>query len=176
MPKIYTKTGDYGKSSVIGSNRLSKDSLVFEALGNIDELNAFVGIVCSEIKNKQTQKQLENIQNLLFKVGVKIADIQHKLHENINAKDTEHLEKLIDGYDKKLPKLTNFILPGGKLAGANLHLARAICRRAERSVVRLKRKNLKEEVRFLNRLSDFLFVLARNQNMVDKYKEKLWQK
>ena len=176
---IYTKTGDKGNTSLFGGSRISKSSLIIEALGSVDELNAFLGIIVNNLKNSEKTHLLINIQNDLFSLGANIANPNvTETSKNILDKEITHLEELIDEYDKDLNKLTNFILPGGAQTAAKFHFARTICRRAERNVVKLnktsKNKN-NANIMYLNRLSDLLFILARHENYKEKIKETIWK-
>ena len=174
--KIYTKTGDKGTSSLFNGERLSKQSEYFEALGNADELNAQLGVAlehCLRIKyssgNADVSDKLETLQSALLELGSCIATPKHRSkpeqleRAKFEPERVEMLEKWIDTLDSQLPPLRNFILPSGGLASSSLHVARAVCRRLERSLVPLKDSGALEETpyKFVNRLSDFLFVAAR---------------
>jgi cob(I)alamin adenosyltransferase len=153
--KIYTKTGDNGTTSLYDLSRVSKSSILIDLLGDIDELNSFVGIIESE-------KILEDIQIWLFDLGTIIANPNKKFNFDVNLEFTKILEKEIDNMTNELPKLRNFILPSG-----NIHLSRAIARRCERKLVDAKDKFSHIDnncIVFLNRLSDYLFTLARYEN------------
>jgi cob(I)alamin adenosyltransferase len=168
--KIYTKTGDDGTTGVLGSGRLHKDDPRIEAYGTIDELNAVLGVARSAPVDPDTDAALAQIQDELFAVGSALADPDPAgpFHNAITPGHVERLERRIDATEAELPRLTRFILPGGSPAAAHLHLARTVCRRAERLVVHLA--GLPGEhvpgplVVYLNRLSDALFVLARLAN------------
>jgi cob(I)alamin adenosyltransferase len=166
--KIYTKTGDKGKTSLLGGTKVLKSDMRIEAYGTIDELNSFVGLCLDHLKPADIQNVLPEIQDRLFTIGSSLACDPEKetkmkipdLHEN----DVELLEKEIDKMNETLPTMKSFILPGGHVAVSTLHVARSICRRAERCCVKLmkKEKEVPELViKYLNRLSDYLFVLAR---------------
>ena len=181
--KIYTKRGDSGETSLIFGTKVSKDHPRIKACGSIDELNATFGTAISFNKEPRIVKILESIQNELFNIGAEIAS-QQKLRKNtkeyyqLNKSKIDGLEIKIDQYDDKLPPLKTFILPSGTNAAALLHLARTVCRRAEREVVTLSKN---EQVNpnilaYLNRLSDLLFVLARYTNRRSGRKEIPWQK
>ncbi|HRN86424.1 MAG TPA: cob(I)yrinic acid a,c-diamide adenosyltransferase [Candidatus Dojkabacteria bacterium] len=182
--KIYTKTGDKGETSLYGGTRVAKDSAIIDAIGNVDELNASIGLAISKIpslkKYAEIQKILLEIQYHLFKVGGDLAspfDINQKLKQvRISEVEVEYLEENIDNIEKKLETLRNFILPGGSEIGAILHLSRSICRRAERSVVYANEENKLNPILiiYLNRLSDLLFVLARFTNKKQNIPEKSW--
>ncbi len=181
--KIYTKTGDNGETSLFGGKRVWKDDLRIAAYGSVDELNALIGIAITEIENPELILILMSLQNDLFVLGSDLATPFGKVNKNfvvprIQKDNFEKLEKLIDEIDVKLPQLKNFILPGGTKGSAYLHLARTVCRRAEREVVALSKKeeiNNETEV-YLNRLSDLLFVLARYQNFISNNKDINWKK
>lgn len=167
--KIYTKTGDKGKTSLIGG-RVPKDHLRVEAYGTIDELNAFIGKAASELDPAEFQdilKDLETIQHELFDCGGDLANVMKERKYKLQEASIEALEKRIDALSEELPPLKRFILPGGAPAAATLHIARTVTRRAERQVVKLM--NSEEDVpavvqKYLNRLSDYFFVAARAVN------------
>jgi len=164
--KIYTKTGDAGTTALYGGKRLSKAELRIEAYGTVDELNSFLGMVTTYMEEKEYTDLLHNIQSRLFDIGTHLAAEPGKknliLPEIPDASITL-LEQYIDKMNERLPELKFFILPGGNKAAAACHVARTVCRRAERCVVRLSEVDETEPVlmQYLNRLSDFLFVLAR---------------
>ena len=180
--KIYTKTGDEGKPSLFRGGRVSKDHDRIEAYGSVDELNSILGIVLTETKNAEVSEVLIKIQNDLFVVGSDLATVKVNTSENDSKilrsshEMINYLEKKIDYFDDKLPSLTNFILPGGSKSAAYLHLARTVCRRAERKVVRLMNSvDISNEVMiYLNRLSDFLFVLSRFENFQANIPDTIW--
>lgn len=166
--KIYTKSGDKGKTSLIGGTKVLKSDLRIEAYGTVDELNSFIGLSLDHLKPANIQNELPEIQDRLFTIGSSLACDPEKetkmkipdLHET----DVELLEKEIDKMNETLPAMKSFILPGGHVAISTLHVARCVCRRAERCCVKLvkKEKEVPEPViKYLNRLSDYLFVLAR---------------
>ncbi|HFK5583192.1 cob(I)yrinic acid a,c-diamide adenosyltransferase [Elizabethkingia anophelis] len=183
--KIYTKTGDKGETALYGGTRVSKASAKVEAYGTIDELNAFIGIAKSHIDDSDCLKQLAEIQYDLFTLGseaatpidkVYLANGKSRLPVTIKEEDISKLEVWMDKMDECLEPLQFFILPGGGKAATFLHAARTICRRAERGMVFL---NETEEVRpelikYLNRLSDYLFVMARYVSMLDNEQEEYW--
>jgi len=163
--KIYTKTGDKGETGLLGGERIGKDSIRINAYGTVDECNSVIGIIRADDIDEELDTMLEWVQNQLFIVGADLAtpgDKQPKI-PRIAEKEIKQLEKHIDRMEKSLPPLKNFILPGGAGAGAFLHLARTVCRRAERSAVALLRDDPAAATAaiFLNRLSDFFFVAAR---------------
>lgn len=178
---MYTRRGDAGETGLHGSKRVKKDSPRVEAYGNVDELNSAIGVAISVSKYEELSMKLRWIQGRLFVAG---ADLASELIEGrtdrvprIGSEDTKNLERMIDDLQEKLPRLTNFILPGGVPLSADLHLARSICRRAERSVVSLARieKVNPELIPFLNRLSTYLFNAARVANSVAGIQDELWR-
>jgi len=169
--KIYTKTGDRGETGLLGSGRVSKASPRIEAYGTVDELNAVLGVAAAELEDDpEVREAIERIQNDLHTVCADLAapDLDDARVPRIRAQHTEALERLCDRLEEELPPLTQFVLPGGTRAGAALHWARTVCRRAERRVVSLRESEKDrvnpEVVRYLNRLSDLLFLLARWAN------------
>lgn len=174
---IYTKGGDKGETSLYVRKsgkfiRVSKSSLRIDAIGCIDEANSILGVVLAFSKSKELENRIERIQRDLFTIGSILAGSKLKLSEE----STSCFEKEIDEMDVKLPVLANFILPGGDKLGSLLHLARTIMRRAERSVVALSKKERvgSEILKYINRLSDYVFMLARFENYKTKRKEKIW--
>ncbi len=164
--KIYTKTGDAGTTALYGGLRLSKGELRIEAYGSVDELNSFLGLVATFIEEKEYMDLMVDIQSRLFDIGTHLAaepGKQNLVLPEISSTKIELLEEYIDKMNEVLPELKFFILPGGNKAAATCHIARTICRRAERCVVRLADIEKLDVVilSYLNRLSDFLFVLAR---------------
>jgi cob(I)alamin adenosyltransferase len=169
--KIYTRGGDKGETGLFGGERVSKDSLRIEAYGTIDELNSFIGLTLTEVKDAEIKKLLEEIQNVLFTAGSDLAAPDNEANKKHNIpRITEvhyqEIEKEIDRFDSELEEIRNFILPGGSKSAALLHICRTICRRAERRVVSLNNTvNIGNDIIiFLNRLSDLFFVLARCEN------------
>lgn len=184
--KIYTKTGDKGQTSLFTGQRVPKNDPFIEALGSVDECNSAIGIAVSFLPNESKflpiREQLETIQHALFDVGAALATprtraVEAKLNKTRFDKDeTKILENWIDEMDEKLPPLKAFILPGGDSCGAFLHLARSICRRAERRVLPLQINADVDDnvVIYLNRLSDYLFCVSRYVNFLKKSPETLW--
>lgn len=168
--KIYTKTGDDGTTGLLGARRVPKDDLRIEAYGTVDELNAVLGVARAQRLDPATDAFLGRVQDELFAVGSALADPNPagKFQGSVSAAHVAGLEQEIDALEDGLPQLTQFILPGGAPAAAQLHLARTVCRRAERAVVRLRRQpgeHVPAEITvYLNRLSDALFVAARAVN------------
>lgn len=177
--KIYTRTGDDGKSSTLSGKRVSKDSAIMQVNGTVDELNAFIGLASAYNNHEEIEEILEEIQSDLFVIGTEIT-LSEKSDTNkikISQHRINHLEELIDSITDKLPKLKNFILPGGSLLASHLHLARTVCRRAERTLVKfIDETDLNTfALQYLNRLSDLLFVLSRYANKLDKISERKWK-
>jgi cob(I)alamin adenosyltransferase len=180
--KIYTKTGDTGETGLYGGERILKSSLRINAYGTVDELNAFIGLAITEVRDANVNKLLEKIQNQLFVVGSDLsAPDNEKSKKNKVPRVTSEFyleaEIAIDNFEDKLKELKNFILPGGSKAAAHLHVCRTICRRAERLVVELKGNNNIGEniIIYLNRLSDLFFVLARYENLVSNFPDTIWK-
>lgn len=187
ITKVYTRSGDQGETSLVGGKRVPKDSLRIEAYGTIDELNAHVGV--ARALNAQQRKrtvvrsveaELQRVQQALFNLGSELAcDPNHLVPGMPRVDDTDiaQLEACMDSWTPELPALQSFILPGGGPVHAQLHVCRTVCRRAERVVIRLSRQEpvRSEAVRYLNRLSDFFFVLGRWVGMQFGEPEFLWQ-
>ncbi|CAF1457708.1 unnamed protein product [Adineta steineri] len=189
LPKVYTRTGDRGTSALLGSgsNRVSKDSLIFDVLGTIDELSATLGIVLSTCSFPELTKELENIQCRLFEIGSCVAANNRSSRFTFNDSILiNNLEEQIDKMTNELPALRHFILPGGgSQTGSNLHFSRAVCRRCERLLTKwLNNQNIEGEEQqqdtimgiYLNRLSDYLFTLARYITFKEGHKEIIYQK
>lgn len=168
--KIYTKTGDRGETGLFGGARVSKASLRVSAYGDVDELNSVLGVVIAHTSDAERSERLRQIQSDLFVLGAELAKNPDKQVDLglplLTEADVQRLEQHIDELDAQLSPLKTFILPGGSIAAAFLHVARTTCRRAERAVVLLARsETVRDElVRYLNRLSDLLFTLARAAN------------
>ena len=176
--KIYTKTGDKGDTSLIGGVRISKSDLRIESYGTVDELNSWLGLVL-EYMPKDRLSEIQQLQHLLFSVGAQLASAsseQKRPFSTISEENILDLEKHIDDYESFLPAMTHFILPGGSKAAAQAHIARCVCRRAERIVVQLSRVSFVDKLLlvFLNRLSDYLFCLARALNYWNNNDEIKW--
>ena len=184
--KIYTKTGDQGKTSLFGGTRVDKYNIRIEAYGTVDELNSYIGLIRDQKIDQKTYNSLIKIQNDLFTLGAMLATPleKEKLKSGVNRlkissisdNDVEFLENEIDKMIKILPKMTNFILPGGHTTASFCHIARSVCRRAERIIVQLHHiepvnKNI---LIYINRLSDYLFVLARKLTKDNKAEEIQW--
>lgn len=168
--KIYTKTGDDGTTALFGGTRVPKHAMRIEAYGTVDELNAVLGMVLTHDMASAMREELTQISSDLFTLGADLAtplDPPPTYHiPRITGEHVSTLERKIDAYDAELPELKAFILPGGTQAAAGLHLARTVCRRAERRTVLLaEHEDIGEfVVRYLNRLSDYLFTAARAAN------------
>lgn len=179
--KIYTKTGDEGYTGLMGGTRVSKAHLRIDAYGTVDELNSYIGLCLCHITDPASTKRLQHIQDTLFVIGSILACDPGKelsfapptLHED----EITILEQEIDRMEEILPPLKNFILPGGHIITSHLHIARCICRRAERCIVRLESHSAQEirAITFMNRLSDYLFVLARYSSHLAQAPEINWR-
>ncbi len=177
--KIYTKTGDDGTTALFSGGRVTKDHLRVEAYGTVDELNSVIGIARAHHPSRQTDTLLERIQNQLFHLGADLAtpmDAKADWIIRITADNILWLEQSIDEMTADLHELKQFILPGGSVVGAHLHLARTVARRAERCAVRLSAQEAIGDyvIQYLNRLSDWLFTLARWENRRAGIKEEKW--
>lgn len=178
--KIYTKTGDEGETGLFGGSRVPKDHLRIHAYGTLDELNAVLGVVMTQLKNSNFLfDSLQLIQEELFQLGAELATPASKknLSDLIETGSVTRLEKGIDEFEESLQPLKNFILPGGGNSSALLHLARTVCRRAEREVIALHhQEGVRPEVlEYLNRLSDYLFVAARHENHLAHIEDRVWK-
>ncbi len=189
--KIYTRTGDKGQTSLLGGKRVSKTSDRVDTYGTVDELNSLIGVVLAHLRPSEAtiKKELEVIQHDLFTIGAYLAapGVQSTasriptssslrgVSKNLESR-VKDFEKLIDSLTKRLPELRNFILPGGGNAGSLLHLARTVCRRAERRVIALSKNEQVDSgvIMYFNRLSDLLFTMARFVNHKEKKKETIW--
>ena len=177
--KIYTKTGDDGTTGLFGGGRVNKASARVEAYGTVDELNATVGFARAYGLDPATEAVLEQVQVDLFCLGAELACVPGKegklSMKPIDGDDIERLEKAIDASEAQLAPLTNFVLPGGSLHAASLHLARTVCRRAERAVLAISDSEVRHElIVYLNRLSDLLFSLARTENRAKNIPDIPW--
>jgi cob(I)alamin adenosyltransferase len=180
--KVYTKTGDKGSTGLIGGTRVPKDHIRIDAYGTVDELNSVLGVVTDSLGSTAINAWILEIQDRLFTLGATLATDPHKdtkmklpdLHES----DIEWLERRIDEMDEVLPSMKSFILPGGHIAASHAHVARCVCRRAERICVHMQNNEefVPEVVlKYLNRLSDFLFVLSRYIVFQNKGQEIPWR-
>jgi len=180
--KIYTKTGDKGSTSLIGGVRVPKNHIRIESYGTVDELNSYLGMITDSAQNEQITEWIREIQDRLFTVGSVLAtnptkEVKMKLPD-VHDADVTWLEQRIDQMNETLPEMRSFILPGGNLAGSICHVARCVCRRAERLCVEMQHQ---EEpvpeliIQYLNRLSDFLFVMARYIGHINGAQEIPWR-
>ena len=174
LSKIYTRTGDDGSTGLGDGSRINKDSLRVDAMGDVDELNSIIGIMLTENLPDKLLSQLTQIQHDLFNLGGEICIPGHRILQQVRIQD---LEAQIDAYNENLTPLKEFILPGGSKAAAYCHLARTVCRRAERKLVELHRKeNLSPlSLQYLNRLSDLLFVMCRIINQAAGVPDVMWK-
>jgi cob(I)alamin adenosyltransferase len=164
--KIYTKTGDKGLTSLIGGTRLPKQHIRIEAYGTVDELNSHIGLLRDVVENQEKKELLISIQDRLFTMGSYLAADPEKNRmklPDLYEEDITVLEKAIDEMNAVLPEMKSFVLPGGHVHVSYCHIARCVCRRAERAVLRLAENEKVEEIhyKYLNRLSDYLFMLCR---------------
>lgn len=182
--KVYTRTGDDGTTALIGGERVGKDSARIESYGTVDELNAALGLARTALGRSRARERLEpilrRVQNELFNLGAELATADEDRRARLPAVGERHvtlLEEEIDGLNEGLPELRSFILPGGGETSSFLHLARTICRRAERVVVALGRAESvgPHAATYLNRLSDALFVFGRYAAQADGEAEPLWE-
>jgi cob(I)alamin adenosyltransferase len=180
--RIYTKTGDKGKTSLLGGTKVSKSHLRIEAYGTVDELNSFLGLCRDMLTGEHEKTLIRSIQDRLFTAGSTLACDPDKVPQmkipDLQEADIEILEKEMDRMNEVLPPMNNFILPGGHVTVSQLHVARCVCRRAERCVVRLSEEGTPVEgiiIKYLNRLSDYLFVLSRFAAMELKAGEIPWR-
>lgn len=180
--KIYTKTGDKGTTSLIGGKRVLKNSNKLNAYGSIDELNSFLGLLRAKTTDENIKNEILDIQNTLFNVGAHLAldENVEKIPEfaQINDEKIKKIEDLIDFFQENLPKITNFIIYGENELSAICHVCRAICRRAEREIITVNQQyNIDSNIiTYVNRLSDFLFVLARVYTKNEEKSDFLWKK
>ena len=180
--KIYTKTGDLGKTSLIGGTKVLKSNIRIEAYGTVDELNSYIGLAGDQLTQEHSKIILKEIQDRLFTIGSSLACDPDKepLMKMPDLKETDItlLEKEIDTMNDELPAMKSFILPGGHVAVSTLHVVRCICRRTERICVHMQELHLFVDplvIKYLNRLSDYLFVLARYSGNLLKVEEVKWQ-
>ncbi len=174
--KIYTHTGDAGTTSIVGGSRLPKDAPRIEAYGTVDELNSHIGVLIADALTQEPEREvLLRVQNTLLNIGGYLAGTPSP---NIPNGQIEELEHSIDKMDHELPPLHNFILPGGCMLAAQAHIARTVCRRAERRIISLA-SDLplpSELLCFINRLSDWLYIFARYANTLTQVNERAWQR
>jgi cob(I)alamin adenosyltransferase len=178
--KIYTKTGDKGQTSLIGGTRVPKHHIRIEAYGTVDELNSWIGLLRDQPVDASTKKILLEIQDRLFTIGSSLASDPGKSKMKIpdlQEEDVTLLEKEMDMMNESLPEMRNFVLPGGHPSVSYCHIARCVCRRAERNTIHLSESNFVAEpvIKYLNRLSDYLFVLSRKLSHDLKAEEIPWK-
>ncbi|OIN56968.1 cob(I)yrinic acid a,c-diamide adenosyltransferase [Arsenicibacter rosenii] len=179
--KIYTKTGDKGQTSLIGGRRVSKADLRIDAYGTVDELNSWIGLLRDQPVNEPRKEVLKEIQDRLFTVGATLATDPEKAVKkaipDIIPDDITLLEQSMDEMDTQLPPLRAFVLPGGHASVSYCHLARTVCRRAERLVIHLSEQSPVDElvIQYMNRLSDYLFVLSRKMAQELGSEEVAWK-
>ncbi len=181
--KIYTKTGDAGETGLMGGVRVAKHHPCIEVCGTLDELNSWIGVVRSQCCDDSTNQKLEKVQADLFCIGAAVAcclsEPKSRAGVGVEPGRSAELENWMDELDRELPKQTTFLFPGGAPDASWVHLARSVCRRAERQLVRLMTEeqlvlDLSQELVFLNRLSDLLFLLARTLNVAANHEETKW--
>lgn len=178
--KIYTKTGDSGQTSLFGGKRVNKNDVRINSYGTIDELNSIIGLILTEKVNERTNEILNNIQHILFAIGAELAtpsDVKSSVINSLSVDEILSIEQIIDEIENQLSPLKNFILPGGTRSAALLHLARTVCRRAERNIVEIEKDERINPniIIYINRLSDLLFVIARFENHVTSTPEIEWK-
>jgi len=181
LTKIYTRSGDEGETGLIDGTRVPKEHVRVTACGDVDELCALLGVVRNRTSSLQLETQLHSVQRDLFSMGAQLADPSGRVatrsaKARLSEEQVVHLEKAIDQAESELPPLKSFILPGGSDVGSLLHLARTVCRRAERSVSTLHRAEPVGAVilAYINRLSDLLFTVARHENSRSDQTEDRW--
>lgn len=187
MAKIYTKTGDKGETSLVSGNRVPKGNVRIETYGEVDELNSYLGVIVSLLegdkKLESEVKVIQNVQNNLFNLGSNLA-CEKEYREKfklplLKESDVIFLEEQIDRYNEALDELKNFILPGGALVASHSHVARTICRRVERKLVKYKynfpNENPEFSIEYINRLSDYLFAFARYANKLHDQEDIIWK-
>ncbi len=180
ITKVYTKTGDKGDTGLGGGQRVPKDSPRIVAYGTVDELNSHIGVAIACNLDPDLESKLKTIQNELFHLGSDLCILEEDKKKfsvpTIEEKHVLELEKIMDNYSAQLSPLENFILPGGTSGAAHLHVARTVCRRAEIEVIALSRNEAIGEfvIRYLNRLSDTLFVMSRYENYQKNYQDVYW--
>lgn len=180
MAKVYTKGGDKGETSLVGGTRISKDHDKIEAYGTVDELNAWIGVLSDAPENSNRSELLKEIQDRLFTVGAELAsepEQNRKKLPELFESDVELLEKEMDKYTEVIPPLRAFVLPGGHPLVSYAHVARTVARRAERQVIRLSHSEPVNPliIKYLNRLSDYLFVLSRKITQEQGATEVTWK-
>lgn len=181
ITKVYTRTGDAGQTSLVGGIRVSKACARLEAYGTVDELSAHLGLLAAMLEEGAEKQQVQHIQNHLFNVCSNLATDQEQTplypSAQLNDEEAHQLEQAVDQMMNELPERQGFVLPGGTMAASQAHVCRTVCRRAERCIVALAEvATVSPEVtRYINRLSDYLFVLAKKLNFVAGQSEKIWE-
>jgi len=180
--KIYTKTGDKGNTTLIGGTKVPKNDIRIETYGTVDELNSWIGLINDQLDDEEFKNELKEIQDRLFTIGSSLATDAEKEPKmklpDLNSSDIEFLEKRIDIMTAALPPMKNFILPGGHVTVSSIHITRCVCRRAERLSVNMQQHELfvdEKVIQYLNRLSDYLFTLARFVAQKLKVEEVPWK-
>ena len=180
--KIYTKTGDGGNTSLIGGTKVPKSHLRIESYGTVDELNSWIGLVRDHLADEESRSMLLEIQDRLFTIGSSLACDPEKETKmaipDLHEADIARLEVSIDNMNEQLPEMKSFILPGGHSNVSFIHVARCVCRRAERICVQIQQENMVVSplvIKYLNRLSDYLFMLARYVALLMKVPEMPWK-
>lgn len=180
--KVYTRTGDQGTTSLVGGTRISKTDVRLESYGTIDELNSYLGLLQTFLADEADSSFLLKVQNKLFTIGSYLATDQEKIALNaasiIFLSDIETIEHRIDEIDEQLPPINHFVIPGGSREAAVCHICRTICRRAERRILTLDThcEVDKNVIAYMNRLSDYLFLLSRKLNHNNNHNEIFWDK
>lgn len=180
--KIYTKTGDKGTTSLIGGTKVPKSDVRIETYGTMDELNSWIGLINDQLNDDEFRSELKEIQDRLFTIGSALAtdadkDVKMRLPD-LHDSDIESLERIIDEMTTQLPEMKSFILPGGHTTVSSIHIARCVCRRTERLTVSMQQNELfvdEKIIRYLNRLSDYLFTLARYVGQKLRVEEIPWK-
>lgn len=180
MGKIYTKTGDEGMTSLVGGCRVPKDCVRLEAYGTVDELNSVLGWMMTAMSDEKARNAVQECQHVLFGIGSVLASQDEETArkmQGVTQEDVARLEQQMDEWERELPRRNGFVLPGGVEAAARAHICRTVCRRAERRIFALAEEAYVpcEVVKYINRLSDFLFVLALHENNLAAKDEILWQ-
>lgn len=180
--KIYTKTGDKGTTSLVGGSRIGKDDIRLESYGTVDELNSFMGLLYDSIDDLALREEIDRIQCTLFNAGSQLASLPDDIEKYhipvIKEEDVTMLEESIDKMQEGLPALRLFVLPGGLTANSVAHVCRSVCRRGERRVISLQNsgaEGLELVVKYLNRLSDYLFTMARYLSVKNAVNERTWK-
>lgn len=180
--KIYTKTGDKGTTSLIGGTKVSKSHIRIESYGTVDELNSWIGVVSDHVDDAPTKQMLKEVQDRLFTIGSSLATDPEKEPKfalpDLHEEDITLLEKEMDRMNEELPEMKSFVLPGGSAVVSFAHVARCVCRRAERLCVAMQEEDMKVEglvIKYLNRLSDYLFVAARYAGHLQNAEEIKWK-